>query len=340
MRLFYKMRLVGSVVLVFSCALVALAETSGETMPSPSTGQTAPATQPPPTSSHGNPAQPFMSSDNRQMPPTQNDSFEGRPQRSGESMPNPNQRFQPSTNVRPMQQRGDFQAVENHQNQQGGMNQPGKGNQMQGGKTQTADDWEAEQQKMDREQEKREAVMVKKQAAQMAKMLQTTVASLQKRAVKLKSAGIMLTSECAETLATFTEAVTKAKNATTQDDLYDLQDTMESRQDLDHCRQVIERLITAPKMLKNASITIKNLKKKKVDVSEAEEMLKELMTTFATFKTSVASNDDVEAFFESANELGDTVAPLMEHKPENFMQGASVFDSLGFWDNLKDWLGF
>lgn len=199
-------------------------------------------------------------------------------------------------------------------------------------------DWEAQQQKMEAEQQKREEAMVKKQAVQMAKMLQQNVTAINKRVAKLKGAGIALTVECGETIATLTDAIAKVKSATTREGLEDAQDAMQSMEDVGACRQIIDRLINAPKMLKNAASTLKSLKKRKVDISEIEPKLVALTEHFNKFKSGSTTNDDVEAFFDEADELGDQVAPLLEGK-KNAMQGASVFESVGFFETIRSWFG-
>lgn len=107
--------------------------------------------------------------------------------------------------------------------------------------------------------------------------------------------------------------------------------------DLNSCRQVIERLIGAQSMLKKATTTIKNLKKRKVDVAEAETMLSEIQSKWTNLKSGVPSNSDVEDFFDSLEGLGDNVMPLM-NKPENQKQGAAVFES-GFMNTVTGWFG-
>jgi hypothetical protein len=113
---------------------------------------------------------------------------------------------------------------------------------------------------------------------------------------------------------------------------------MHSMQDVNDCRQIIERLLNAPRMLKNVATTIKNLKKKKVDVLQVEPMLTALTTRFNTLKTGSPTNDDVEAFFDEMESLGDAVSPLMG-KPKNSTQGASVFQSTGIWNSFLGWFG-
>lgn len=201
------------------------------------------------------------------------------------------------------------------------------------------DDWEARQQKMEEEQRKREEQMIKRQAAQMAKNLQQNVNSINKRVARLTKVGVRLTAECSEVITTLTDAAAKVKNAITREDLEDARDVMQSMEDINECRQIIERLINAPRMLKNAATAIKNLKKKKVDVSQVEPMLAALTTRFGTFKTGNPTNEDIEAFFDEMDSLGDTMAPLMG-KPKNSMQGASVLESLGVWNTFKSWFGF
>ena len=218
---------------------------------------------------------------------------------------------------------------ENFQNKQGE-----EGNFEQG----EGDDWEARQQKMDEEQQKREEAMVKKQAAQMAKMIQQNVTTINKRVAKLKAAGIALTAECTETVTALTDAVAKVKSATTREDLEDAQDVMHSMDDVNQCRQIIERLLSVPKMLKSAASTLKSLKKKKVDISLIEPKFTALTEHFNKLKSGGATNDDVEAFFDEADELGDEVSPLLEGK-RNSMQGASVFQSTGVWSSFVGWFG-
>lgn len=200
------------------------------------------------------------------------------------------------------------------------------------------DDWEAREQKMEEQRQKREEQMVKRQAAQMAKNLQQNVNSINKRIAKLTKAGIRLTAECSEVVAALSDAAAKVKNAVTREDLEDAQDIMHSMQDLNDCRQIIERLQNAPRMLKNAATAVKNLKRKKVDVSQVEPMLTALTTRFSAFKTGNSTNEDVEAFFDEMDSLGSIMAPLMG-KPKNSTQGASVFQSSGAWETIKSWFG-
>ena len=80
------------------------------------------------------------------------------------------------------------------------------------------------------------------------------------------------------------------------------------------------------------------MKKKKVDVSQVEPTLTALTTRFSTLKTGSPTNDDVEAFFDEMESLGDAVSPLMG-KPKSSTQGASVFQSSGAWDTVKSWFG-
>lgn len=230
------------------------------------------------------------------------------------------------------------------------MGQPGFGSQGQGNFNQNRQSMgqngldvanEQDQNNNEAEQQKREEAMVKKQAAQMARMFNQAVNQINKRVATLKKRGFSLTQECSDTITVFADATVKAKSATTMDDLDDLQDAAHSMEDLNDCRQLIDHLIGAPKLLKNATNTIKNLKRRKVDVSEAEPLLQNLTSQLSRLKSGIPSNDDIEAFFDAMDTLGDVVAPLMENKSRRDIQGASVFQSGGgLWDSIMNWLGF
>ncbi len=327
----------------FAVAIVVSAQTDSDqavTSVAPSEVSDTKTLPPPPPSDRFVPPPEF---NRQQVPPPPGGQFDDRRSQPIENWDNP-PKGQFDANGRPgLQPKPSVQKFDDRQVQPVG--RPSGDNFQQNGQMNNGEgDWEAQQQKMDAEQAKREAEqqkreeqMVKKQATQMAKNLQQNITSINKRIAKLKTVGVSLTQECVDTVAVFSDAVVKVKSATSREDLEDVQDVMSSMEELGQCRQTIEQLISAPSMLKKATATIKNLKKKKVDVAEAEALLTAIQTKWTNLKSAVPQNSDVEAFFEDMESLGDTVMPLMD-KPENQRQGAAVFES-GFLDTIVGWFG-
>lgn len=223
--------------------------------------------------------------------------------------------------VRPANFQGQFQERQGQQQMMGGQNA--------GGSNQDDEANDATRQKQEQEQ-------AQKQGARMAKMLQQQVTAINKRVAKLQAAGFALTSDCKDTITAFTDAIATAKAAQSMDDLQDVQDTMQSMDDLSQCRMAIERLISAPKMFKTANAYLKNLKRRKIDVTAVESTLNGLTAQLNSFKTGSATNDDVDSFFESVDELKQSMEQLIQPtKPSSSSnQAGNVLNS------IKSFFGF
>ncbi len=290
-------------------------------------------------SEHGYLEQNFQNQEGQYQQGQNHGGGEQRPMMQGDQM-NPNMKM----NQRDFGGQGqDMQGMMRSGNKSRGYSQQGQsgqGDYNQGGnQNSTSVSDEQDQSAREAEQQKREEAMVKRQAAQMAKMLQQALTSINKRVAKLQSQGLPLTSDCRDTIAVFTDAAAKAKSATTMDELYDVQDAMQSMSDLNDCRMVIERLMSTPRILKRAGATLKSLKKRGSDVSEAETLFNELSNQFNQIKSGNPSNDDVQSFFDSAQELGGLMESVM-NKKQSDGENSGPLQSSNVLDSVKHWFGF
>lgn len=171
--------------------------------------------------------------------------------------------------------------------------------------------WQQQQQSSEKQQQResdRQQQMMLKQLKSMVKPLQANVAAVTKTRNTLQKSGLALSSDCQEALSnagTIVSAIQSGNiSGDSSPDQGDVADAMES---LGECRMMAQRLTQAPTIMKTLQRNIDRRKKKGEDLSDVEESWSTLQSDYNTLKSGNFSNDDVDTFFEDAQDVGSSL---------------------------------
>lgn len=151
--------------------------------------------------------------------------------------------------------------------------------------------------------------------ARLTKMIGQQVKQLGRLTRRLNASSLPLPSACGD-------AINQAQNISSSAS----PNALGIRQTLSDCQQESEQMLYVPNMMASIKSSLAQLAKKGVDVTAMQSQYVSLATALGKLKSGVASDDDIQAFFDTADDLRGQVEDALLQAGMNVPEIFQIFD--------------
>lgn len=162
-----------------------------------------------------------------------------------------------------------------------------------------------QQEQFQKEAEQHQSDMMAREGKRMAKQFGSIVKKLQSIQKRLSTRGIPLPQACTDAIHQTQDIMSKLSSVASSSDMSTMLDSTQDLQDtLQGCMMEGQQLLSAPQMMATMKRMLSLLSRKGIDISDIKnEYDTYMVSAYAAIKSGSATDDDIQAFFDTANDI-------------------------------------